>query len=133
MVCMSTQGTFPFVAAVVPPAGTPYPAHLHGGVPPHNREETSRSAAESVIPTANRGLWIVLRYVATRRDGATRDEIECDTGLRIPVVCARVDDLLERGAVEELGGTRRTRSGRPAKVVTLTAEGRRALATEAQR
>jgi len=128
---MSTQGTFPFVAAVVPPAGTEYPAHLHGGLPPHNQAETSRAAAEAVISTANRGLWTVLRYVATRRDGATRDEIECGTGLRIPVVCARVDDLLELGAVDERGGTRRTRSGRPAKVVTLTVEGRRAL--EAQR
>lgn len=116
----------PLLAGDMPSPSEPYT--LRGGLPPHNQSATSIAAAESVVPKANAGLWVVLRYVAAHVDGATRDAIEVGTGMRIPVVCARVDDLLKLGMLEEPGTIGLTRSGRKAKLLVVTPAGRVELA-----
>jgi len=52
--------------------------------------------------------------------GATRDELSRALGIKIQTVCARVDELMESGAIRKTERTRRTSSGKPATVLVVS-------------
>ena len=86
--------------------------------PPHNGSSTSRAAAESILPHISIQEAVVMRYIAGRLDGATREECSLGTGLRLASVCARANRLIAGGLLAERG-ERRGSSGRMAAVLWI--------------
>lgn len=93
-----------------------YPASLYNGSPPSERVSTSEAAAVSIYPSANTIRGKVLAVISDLgSEGATDDEVEGILGMRHQTVSARRRELYLLGLIVEVG-TRRTRSGRLAKV-----------------
>lgn len=91
--------------------------------PPYQASSTSKAGAESIADYAPTLRERVYDFVRERR-GATRDEITVGTGISLQTVCARVDDLLKLGRLTDTQDTRKTSSGRKARVlVALVPEG----------
>lgn len=87
------------------------------GLAPHNQEETSRAAAESIDPHKGTLQWEVLRYIRKMgRYGATADEgahaLDLDSNTYTP----RRRELAIMGFIIKSGEKRKTRSGRQAFV-----------------
>lgn len=79
--------------------------------------ETSRIAFESVQPiaaTRKKAVWDAV--FSAGLEGMTTDEVEVATGWIHQSVSALVNALRNEGALVETKRTRKTRSGRPAKV-----------------
>ena len=84
---------------------------------PHNYTETSRGAAVAIGPKLGHLQDLVLALFQARgRRGATNDEIARMSGLGIPTVCARRNELMKLGLIEDSGERRKTASGRNAQV-----------------
>jgi len=90
-------------------------------LPPCRRAvATSVAAAVSVQPYTGTQRGVILHYLRTRPDGATREEIVAATGMREASVCGRLAELQgkckyhERHIIES--GTRPSSAGRPVKV-----------------
>lgn len=98
---------------------------LFSGTPPHVRHSsTSEAAAEEIRQKINALQLQVLRLVAHRPDGLTRDEIEEITGLKHQTASARARELVLLGLLETridpatgISIRRPTRSGRNAEVL----------------
>jgi predicted transcriptional regulator len=86
--------------------------------PPANRTATSRAAAKSVSGITGALRQRVYRYVC-EHGGATEEEIADGLGMRRSTVCPRVWELLRDGYVVDSGETRKTTSGRQARVVKV--------------
>ena len=84
---------------------------------PHNRSDTSRAAAESMMPHANGLRQRVFDYLAQHSMGLTSEQISIQTGIRYDTVKPRVFELVHKDkTVEDTGLRRPTTTGRPAKV-----------------
>lgn len=85
---------------------------------PHNGTDTSKEAADGARKFASDQSRRVLAYVTGKgADGATRDEISERTGIGIPAVCARVNELVAADILSATSIRRPTRSGKAAEVV----------------
>lgn len=83
---------------------------------PHCRVDTSVQAARSKRTHANQDRVRILERLAVLANGATSDEIEARLEMRHQTASARLHDLEADGLVVRTGRTRRTRSGRLARV-----------------
>ena len=84
---------------------------------PHNRTETSRSAANRQRLKAGTARWAVYRAIAAAgRQGMTIDEIAEKTGLLTQTVCGRISELRKQGLIQFSGQQRKTRTGSLAMV-----------------
>jgi GAF domain-containing protein len=84
---------------------------------PHVDVETSREAAESMVPHFNRLEILVLNAIRARgAHGATDDELELMTGLSHQTASARRRTLVLKEAIHDSTQRRLTRSGRRAIV-----------------
>jgi len=89
---------------------------LFGGTPPHvKKSDTSKDAAESMVPHVGRLQGVILDHVRRSPTGFTCDEIEIITGLRHQSASARVRELFLKGMIRR-DGKRKTSSGRQAHV-----------------
>lgn len=85
-------------------------------LPYQSHSPTSRHAAASMREPAEKQRERINRYGDARgADGLTVDEIEVDLGIRHCSASARLLELREAGWYAP-AGTRKTRSGRPARV-----------------
>lgn len=97
------------IAAAVGPAP---PEPVPESAPYVRGSETSKAAAESVVPVLGRHEGMVLDLIRAAGElGATDDEIEVATGLRHQTASARRRGLVLKGRVRDSGDTRNTRSG----------------------
>ena len=86
-------------------------------LPPANRTDTSKSAADSVASAAPRRRELVLALIRGRGDrGATIDEIQIATGWLTQSICPRVNELAKKRMICDSGKRRKTRAGRAAIV-----------------
>ena len=84
---------------------------------PHAGTETSKAAAESMVPRAGAQRLRVLRFIQDTKDfGATACEIEGGLGLSGNSVRPRIVELRNAGLIINSGVTRKTPSGRAAQV-----------------
>lgn len=92
----------------------------HIGLPrtaPHNGTLTSEEAARKIEGIAGTLRHQCYQAILDRgHGGATRDEVEVETGLKHQTATARVRELVQMGVVVETGMKRDTRSGRSAVV-----------------
>lgn len=93
--------------------------------PPSEPCQTSEDAAEAIKPHVRHLRAAVLRRL--RYVPQTDDELEQSTGLSHQCCSPRRRELVQAGLVEWSGETRPTRSGRSAKVWSITTRGLRAL------
>ncbi|MBW2169840.1 MAG: hypothetical protein JRG69_11390 [Deltaproteobacteria bacterium] len=90
---------------------------LYGGMPPHQKMDTSVAAARAVEGDVGRLQAAVLRYIqGCGDDGATDDELEVQLGLSHQSVSARRRELVLKGKVRDSGRRRLTRRNRKAAV-----------------
>lgn len=76
-------------------------------LPPHNRTDTSREAAEMVRDRAPPQREKIFRHIASRGPaGSTNDETEAATGLLSSSVSARCRGLVKSGHVRDSGARR---------------------------
>jgi hypothetical protein len=105
------------------PEEPPEDLGMYANLPPHNGKPTSIAAAESVVNSASRQRAQVYAFIAGRKDGATREEIEIALGLAGNAVRPRVWELLGNNGhaarIRESGERRRTNSGRMAEVLRI--------------
>lgn len=91
------------------------------GLPPHNSTPTSIQAASSKRSTAATERARVLAYIQSRRDGATREEVEEALGISGNSVRPRVAELLgnygHTKVLREGPTTRKTKAGRNAAIL----------------
>jgi hypothetical protein len=96
---------------------------------PHNGTDTSIEAAESVKEEINGMCRDILYAITTHPDGMTCDEAEVFCGMKHQTASARLRDLMQmEPALLEFhldpstgkALTRKTRSGRPARVYYAT-------------
>jgi len=96
-------------------------SEAYGGLPPHEKgSETSRAAADSMVPKAGTLRALVFDFIRHRVDGATDDEIERGLELRHQTASARRRELVISGHVRDSGFKRNTSSGRKAVVWVAT-------------
>lgn len=88
--------------------------------PPHSGPETSRSAAESIAPTAGTLRAMVLEYLQSREDGATDSEMQEALDMAGNTQRPRRQELEKMGLVRDSKRTRKTPSGRMAIVWEAT-------------
>jgi len=90
---------------------------LYGGIPPFVDCDTSKEAAEKILPKAGSLQRLVLGVVRSRRPlGATCDEVEDVLKGLHQTISARVRELVQLGFIKDSGRRRTTRSGRKARV-----------------
>lgn len=100
--------------------------------PKHHGRETEKAAYWSSLPRHGSQRHRVLESIAAAGDfGRTDEELEIILDLRRPSAGNRRGELVEGGWVRDSGRRRPTRSGNPAVVWVLTAEGRARLDVEA--
>jgi len=90
---------------------------------PHSDHTTSRVAAESMArpaPIMRERVFATIAEVGA--EGCTTDELEVLLGLAHQTCSPRVNELAHLGRIRA-SGTRRTRSGRAAKVWRIAAPG----------
>lgn len=75
---------------------------------------TSRDAYHAFAPEFPRQQRVIVDFLASHPGDYTRAELAERTGLRLSSVCGRVNELLERGAVQE-------RSRRPCSITGVSA------------
>jgi hypothetical protein len=90
-------------------------------VPPYQRTDTSKSAAETIRKDAPRLRRLVYDYIASRGVAGSTDQ-ECQEALELAsnTQAPRRIELTESGHVRDSGQRRPTRSGRPAIVWVST-------------
>lgn len=91
---------------------------LYTGIPPHNHRETSKNAAEAILPLL--GPISTRVYEAISNTPRTCDEVEIVTGLSHQTASARVRELQLKDRIVDSGQRRKTRSGRAAIVWTIS-------------
>lgn len=90
---------------------------LFGGTPPHVDNETSRAAAQEIVPTVKHLQKIVLDCVKRSADyGVTSDDIERFTGLSGNTVRPRRRELEKMGLIVRTDRKRKTASKRLAVI-----------------
>ncbi len=95
------------------------------GMPPYAAgSDTSKEAAESMVPNAGTLRRKVLELIASSKDGLTCDEIEVRTGLAHQTASARVWELHTSRQIIDSGMRRVTRRGRRAAVWKVNDERR---------
>ena len=72
----------------------------------------------------------ILRTVAWKRDGLTRDQIADETGISPNTVRPRIAELITLGHIDDTRLTRLTVTGSPATVCEITPKGRDWLRTQ---
>lgn len=92
--------------------------------PRHNKTDTSKAAAASMVPHASRIQLRILQHIEWRSGGCTYDELVVDLSMEKPTVAARLNELQAAGLIEP-SDRRKTRSGRTARVYVATANGAR--------
>jgi len=101
-----------------PLPGFELPAWQTGHRPPAVRSRTSIAAAQAIADMAPTLRGRVYAAIAARKtDGATREELAAELGLRLSTVCGRVAELAEQGLIYDSGTTRTGTSGRAAVVM----------------
>ena len=87
---------------------------------PHNGTDTSRAAAESMVPHVAGMEKDILGLIRLRgRGGCTCDEMECLTQIPHQTASARIKGLADKGLIKDSGARRKTRSGRAARVYVV--------------
>lgn len=103
-----------------PPERRPYDDSASGYVGPgayHNRTETSKRAAEEVLPKISKRERRVWEWIHARGGkGSTIDECSEETGMLVASVCPVFYHLRKLGKLIKVDETRPTRSGRAARV-----------------
>lgn len=96
---------------------------LYGGMAPFEKgSDTSKAAAEAIQPDAARLRSLVMdAFKEAGAKGLTSNEVELKLGLRQSTASARVREVVLLGNLVE-SGTRKTASGRNAKVFVWTDE-----------
>lgn len=95
------------------------------------KAETSKQAAKRALPRSGTDRRAVFEYVVRCGGvGATDDEIERTLGMSHQSASARRNSLAADGWLVNSGRKRNTRTGSPAAVWVLSADGRRALDAE---
>ncbi len=89
---------------------------LFAYVPYVRGSDTSRAAADSMVPHVSAIERCVLNFVSAYHEGATCDEIEFAMGLAHQTASARLKGLSDKGLIKDSGARRKTRSGRAARV-----------------
>jgi Fic family protein len=93
---------------------------------PRGKIDTSQASFESIRGTQRaKDADRILEYLVLVPTGLTCDEVESGLGLSHQTASARFNDLMRWGFTERLGEKRATRSGRKARVWTLTGPGGR--------
>jgi len=89
-----------------------------GGMPPYEKTSvTSKQAADSVSTSACNMRTKVYNLVELAHEhGMTCDEVEEHTGMRHQSCSARIRELVLLGRLVDTGTSRKTRSGRNARV-----------------
>lgn len=91
---------------------------LFDAIPAHNGTATSAAAARAIVPHLGRLQLDVCSFIRERgSDGATRDEIALGLNLKIQSICPRVAELIGRRLIRESANTRKTSTGRVARVL----------------
>lgn len=85
----------------------------------HNTRSTSIAAAIANLPIRNLQQRKILAFLGSKKRGATRDEIELETGLSGNAVRPRTLELIELGHIRETAKVRKTRAGRDAYVLEV--------------
>lgn len=91
---------------------------------------TSLAAKRSLKPSVSRDhkRQIVSLLISRKHMGATLDEMQSLTGIKLQTLCARRKELEEMGLVVDSGNRRKTTSGRTATVwIVPTAVAKRAI------
>jgi hypothetical protein len=84
---------------------------------PHSRTETSKGAAESMVPRSAKQRQRVWEFIHERGGyGATANEIEAGLGISGNAVRPRIIELRDVSKVCKTNATRKTPSGRAARV-----------------
>lgn len=84
---------------------------------PHNGTDTSVIAAEMIEGVTETQRRRVMDYVTARGDqGATQEETALALDMGRPATCARFWELEGAGSIRKTTETRKTTSGRPARV-----------------
>ena len=90
--------------------------------------DTSRAAAESIFILGGSLRFSVLELIVKSEfEGITCDEIEEDLSMSHQTASARVNEIVGAGFAIDSGHRRRTRSGRAARVLIASDEGKVAL------
>lgn len=94
----------------------------------HNYTSTSTRAARNAQPRAGTQRWRMLEFVAARGDyGATRNEMERETPMRLCSICAAAKSLLDGGYLEKDGERVDRETAQGNEVLKATDLGRRVL------
>lgn len=86
---------------------------LYGGLPPHQKVDTSKNAAMSMLSKAGVIREEVFNAIG---DGSTCDEVEQTLDLKHQTASPRLRELAQTGRIRDSGARRLTRSGRKAIV-----------------
>lgn len=97
------------------------------GIMPRDPHETTADAAFAVMPRTGTQRMAVLHAIASADSGLTDEEARTALGLRYSSECARRQELVKGGWVEDSGQRRSTTTGQDAIVWVLTPEGRSKL------
>ena len=110
-ICHSDQGELAVTTS------KQYGLGLYGGLPPHQRVDTSREAAISMLPHVGAQQTKVLEFLEARGErGATDEEIEHGIGMLRQGVCGRRNELVKRYLVKFSGKYRTASTGRRVRV-----------------
>ena len=89
----------------------------YGGMPPHNKTDTSYEAALSMLDSAENLRAKVWRFVRLSRErGVTCEEVELALSLRGRSASARLRELVLLNAIRDSGNRRVASSGRRQRV-----------------
>jgi len=90
--------------------------HHYGGIPPHQRGETSREAAQAILPRTGTLRRRVYDWWYAQLEGGTDDEAQVALEMDPSTERPRRIELTQDGLLVETNLTRPTRSGRRARV-----------------
>lgn len=90
-----------------------------------NTSEAARESIKGRTQVMRERILAYLHYYG--KGGATCDEIECGLDMKHQTASARIRELLDSGHIVSNGHTRKTRSGRAARVYIINMEDIRQL------
>lgn len=87
--------------------------------------ETSREAAESIVPKMRKDQARVLDYLRQHPEGATDEEMQDELEMNPSTQRPRRIELVQRGSARDSGEKRNTHSGRRAVIWMATEDARK--------